>query len=95
MKLTTGFFHIFNSENERRVISGYMDFGDFLEQIGKVSEQRFVRIRTLSQAYTVPVQLDKFRIEDLTPAPAPEDIPIPTEDSRRCLTKMNAQGWQH
>lgn len=49
-----------NSENERRVIAGYFDFADFLEQIGKVSEQGFVRIKTLSQAYTVPVQLDKF-----------------------------------
>ena len=55
-----------NSENERRVIAGYMDFGDFLEQIGKVSEQGFVRIRTLSQAYTVPVQLDKFRIDEIS-----------------------------
>ena len=53
-----------NSERERRVISEYMDFGDFVEQIGKVSEQGFVRIRTLSQAYTVPVQLNRFRIED-------------------------------
>ena len=49
-----------NSENERRVIAGYFDFADFLEQIGKVSEQGFVRIKTLSQAYTVPVQLNKF-----------------------------------
>ena len=55
-----------NSENERRVIAGYMDFSDFLEQIGKVSEQGFVRIRTLSQAYTVPVQLDKFSIGELS-----------------------------
>ena len=53
-----------NSENERRVIAGYMDFADFLEQIGKVSEQGFVRIRTLSQAYTVPVQLHKFHIDE-------------------------------
>ena len=37
-----------NSENERRVIAGYMDFAGFLEQIGKVSEQGFVRVRTLS-----------------------------------------------
>lgn len=51
-----------NSENERRVIAGYMDFDDFLDQIGKVSEQGFVRIKTLSQAYTVPVQLDKFSL---------------------------------
>lgn len=54
-----------NSENERRVIAGYMDFADFLEQIGKVSEQGFVRVRTLSQAYTVPVQLEKFHIGEV------------------------------
>ncbi|MXW52496.1 MAG: ATP-binding protein [Gammaproteobacteria bacterium] len=53
-----------NSERERRVVSEYMDFSDFSEQIGKVSEQGFVRIRTLSQAYTVPVQLDRFHIKD-------------------------------
>ncbi|MCY4578114.1 MAG: DUF87 domain-containing protein [Chloroflexi bacterium] len=58
-----------NSENERRVVAGYMDFSDFLEQIGKVSEQGFVRIRTLSQAYTVPVQLEKFFIGELSTAP--------------------------
>lgn len=51
-----------NSENERRVISGYMDFGDFIEQIGQVSEPGFVRLRTLSLAYTVPVQVDQFRL---------------------------------
>ena len=58
-----------NSEAERRVVAGYMDFSDFIEQIGKVSEQGFVRIRTLSQAYTVPVQLDRFQIAD-TPTPS-------------------------
>ena len=52
-----------NSENERRVIAGYMDFGDFLEQIGKVSEPGFVRMRTLSLGYTVPVQFDLFRLD--------------------------------
>ena len=51
-----------NSENERKVISGYMDFEDFLEQIGQVSEPGFVRMRTLSLAYTVPVQFDRFRL---------------------------------
>ena len=53
-----------NSGSERRVVADYMDFADFVDQIGKVSEQGFVRIRTLSQAYTVPVQLDRFQITD-------------------------------
>ena len=61
-----------NSENERKVIAGYMDFGDFTEQIGKVSEQGYVRIRTLSQAYTVPVQLHKFQLEDAPDVDAAE-----------------------
>ena len=52
-----------NSQNERRVIAGYMDFEDFLEQIGKVSEPGFVRVRTLSLAYTVPVQFERFRLD--------------------------------
>lgn len=53
-----------NSKRERRVVSDYMDFADFEDQIGKVSEQGYVRIRMLSQAYTVPVQLNKFKIDD-------------------------------
>ena len=51
-----------NSRNERNVISGYMDFEDFLDQIGQVSEPGFVRLRTLSLAYTIPVQFDRFRL---------------------------------
>ncbi len=63
-----------NSDAERRVVAGYMDFSDFIEQIGKVSEQGFVRIRTLSQAYTVPIQLDKFQIQnDSTPSAQPDN----------------------
>ena len=52
-----------NSDNERKVIAGYMDFEDFLDQIAQVSEPGFVRLRTLSLAYTVPVQFDRFRLD--------------------------------
>ena len=51
-----------NSERERNVIAGYWDFRDFTDQIGRVSEPGFVRVRTLSLAYTVPVQLDRFAL---------------------------------
>ena len=61
-----------NSGSERRVVADYMDFADFVDQIGKVSEQGFVRIRTLSQAYTVPVQLDRFQISDAPAQPTNE-----------------------
>ena len=56
-----------NSAKERHVVSDYMDFVDFEEQIGSVSERGFVRLRTLSQAYTVPVQLNKFSLGEIDP----------------------------
>lgn len=52
-----------NSKRERNVIGDYEDFEDFLHQIGQVSEPGFVRMRSLSLAYTVPVQLPRFRLE--------------------------------
>lgn len=52
-----------NSKRERNVIGDYEDFEDFLDQIGQVSEPGFVRMRSLSLAYTVPVQLRRFRLQ--------------------------------
>ena len=52
-----------NSKRERNVVGDYEDFEDFLDQIGQVSEPGFVRMRSLSLAYTVPVQLHQFRLE--------------------------------
>ena len=61
-----------NSAKERRVVSDYMDFEDFAEQIGSVSEQGFVRLRTLSQAYTVPVQLERFWLGEMDSQSSPD-----------------------
>ena len=52
-----------NSKKERNVIGDYEDFEDFLDQIGQVSEPGFVRMRSLSLAYTVPVQFRRFKLE--------------------------------
>ena len=58
-----------NSKRERNVIGDYEDFEDFLDQIGQVSEPGFVRMRSLSLAYTVPVQFKRFHL-DLAPRTA-------------------------
>jgi hypothetical protein len=52
-----------NSKRERNVVGDYEDFEDFLDHIGQVSEAGFVRMKSLSLAYTVPVQLRRFRLE--------------------------------
>ena len=56
-----------NSDDEARVVERYQDFRDFIPQIRRVSEPGFIRLRTLSSGYTVPVQLEKFRLPDLVP----------------------------
>ena len=77
-----------NSAKERRVVSDYMDFEDFVEQIGSVSEQGFVRIRTLSQAYTVPVQLNKFWLGEMD-SQSSSDTP---DVMNGVITRENANG---
>ena len=52
-----------NSKKERNVIGDYEDFEDFLDQTGQVSEPGFVRVRSLSLAYTVPVQFKRFHLD--------------------------------
>ena len=51
-----------NSDNEAKVVERYLDFAHFLPQIRRVSEPGFIRLRTLSSGYTVPVQLDRFKL---------------------------------
>ncbi len=58
-----------NSDNEARVVERYLDFAHFIPQIRRVSEPGFIRLRTLSSGYTVPVQLDRFKLPDLLPEP--------------------------
>ena len=79
-----------NSARERRVVSDYMDFEDFSEQIGKVSEPGYVRIRTLSQAYTIPVQLNRFWLGEIgsqgdSTVPSSRNGAVETENTHNYL----------
>jgi hypothetical protein len=53
-----------NSDNEAQIVERYLDFAHFIPQIRRVSEPGFIRLRTLSSGYTVPVQLDRFKLPD-------------------------------
>ena len=49
-----------NNTDETRQLDKYNDFADFTRSIVKVNETGFLRVRTLSSPYTLPVQIDKF-----------------------------------
>ncbi|GAB2734079.1 ATP-binding protein [Nocardioides pakistanensis] len=49
-----------NSEIETRELGKYYDFGSFGDSLRKVEDRGFVRLKTYSSPYIVPVQIDKF-----------------------------------
>lgn len=49
-----------SSTDETNQIRKYKDFGDFTESIVSVSEPGYLRVRTRSSHYTIPVQMDLF-----------------------------------
>ena len=49
-----------NNTDETNQLKKYNDFADFTESIVKVNETGFLRVRTMSSPYTLPVQIAKF-----------------------------------
>ncbi|MFD8932881.1 ATP-binding protein [Streptomyces mirabilis] len=52
-----------NNSSEVKKLSNYYDFADFAAQILTADDRGFVRLRTDSSPYTLPVQIAKFDLE--------------------------------
>ena len=61
-----------NNTDETQQLSKYNDFADFIHSIIKVNETGFLRVRTLSSPYTLPVQINKFTAPTETSDAIPE-----------------------
>ena len=49
-----------NSDRETRELAHYYDFADFVDDIRRAEDRGFVRLKTMSGKYIVPVQIAKF-----------------------------------
>ena len=50
-----------NNSDEVQVLSKFYDFEDYAHQIKTITDPGFVRMRTLSNPFTIPVQIDLFK----------------------------------
>ena len=83
-----------NNQDETRELKKYYDFEMFVDQILKVPDTGFLRMRCLSNPYIVPVQINKFTAELPGDREVRQEFPVlrnrPPANNRRGRTDIDA-----
>ena len=53
-----------NNQDELREIAKYYDFEDFVDSLRRTTDKGFIRMKTYSNAFIVPVQIDRFAVAE-------------------------------
>lgn len=53
-----------NNQEELRELSKYYDFEDFLDSLRRTTDRGFIRLKTDSNTFIVPVQIDQFKVSE-------------------------------